>query len=272
MAVVPAVAATPAPDPFFPLAGGPGDASTSFFAWLPGLYSEVHASHDIVLVDQRGTGGSNQMILPPMPDTSSLLGLEADARLTAWARDGLASVGGDPRFYTSTVAADDLDAVRASLGYDKIDLYGTSYGGELAQYYVRQHPEHVRVAVMDGTTPLDVPVLELMAASSQHAVDQLLKRCEQDAACHAAFPKLGEEWSTVVAAFADGVSVIDPSTGQPGTADLAMVGASLHGALLTEGAAAQLPLAIHLANQAKWDQVNELVPRRTVRPVMAQPF
>jgi pimeloyl-ACP methyl ester carboxylesterase len=266
VAVVPALAAEPAPDPFVAVAGGPGEASTQFFAWLPGLYAGVHATRDIVLVDQRGTGASNPLTLPPMPDTSGLLAAEADVRLAAWAREGLAALDADPRLYTSTVAADDLDAVRAALGYDRIDLYGTSYGGELAQYYLRQYPDHVRVAVMDGTTPLDVPVLEIMAASSQHALDLLLDRCAGDRACHATFPKLADEWSALEAAFAEGLSVTDPATGMKGVASLATVGHSVHNALLTGAAAAQLPLAIHLASEGMWEQVNELVPPSDASP------
>ncbi len=233
VAVVPAVTADAKPDPFFALAGGPSEASTSFFAWLPGLFSEVHATRDIVLVDQRGTGASNRLALPAMPDTTGLAAAEADARLAAWAKQSLAGLDADPRMYTSSVAADDLDAVRAALGYDKIDLYGTSYGGELAQYFLRQHPDRVRVAILDGTTPLDVPVLELMAANSQRAFDLLLARCAADAACHAAFPNLATEWSTLVAAFTKGVTVTDPSSGTTGVADLATVGPSLHNALMT---------------------------------------
>ena len=266
VAIVPATAADAKPDPFFALAGGPGDASTSFFAWLPGLYAQIHASHDIVLVDQRGTGASNRLVLPAMPDATGLSSAEADARLSAWAKDGLAALDADPRMYTSTVAADDLDAVRAALGYDRIDLYGTSYGGELAQYYLRQHPDHVRVAVMDGSTPLDVPVLERMAATSEQALDLLLTRCEQDEACHAAFPNLAAEWSALVAAFAKGVTVTDPNSGTTGVADLATIGPSIHAALLTGAAAVQLPLAIHLAAQGQWDRVNELVPPSDASP------
>ncbi len=86
VAVVPADAAAPAPDAFLALAGGPGHASTSFFAWLPGLYADVHATRDIVLMDQRGTGASNPLFLPPMPGIADLSDSEADARLTAWER------------------------------------------------------------------------------------------------------------------------------------------------------------------------------------------
>jgi pimeloyl-ACP methyl ester carboxylesterase len=262
VAVVPALAAPAAPDPFVAIAGGPGDGSTSFFAWLPGLYAGVHATHDIVLVDQRGTGGSNALTLPAMPDTSGLSASDTDARLSTWAHDALAALDADPRFYTSSVAADDLDGVRAALGYDKIDLYGTSYGGELAQYYLRQNPEHVRVAVLDGSTPLDVPVLERMAANSQHALDLVVARCGADPACHSAFPQLADEWSTLGARLATGVAtnVVNPQTGEHAIADLAGVGPGIHNALLTGAAAAQLPLAIHLAFEGKWDQAVALVP------------
>lgn len=257
VAVVPAQSATPAADPFFAIAGGPSEASSQFFAWLPGVFSGVHASHDIVLVDQRGTGDSNPLTVPEMPDTSGMSAAQADSALTAWAKDGVAVMDGDPRFYTSTVAADDLDAVRTALGYDRINLYGTSYGATLAQYYLRQYPDHVRVAVLDGATPLDVPVLEKLAANSQHALDLLLQRCAADASCNAMFPELASEWSTLQANLARGVTtnVVDPTTGQPATVDLVFAGRGLHAALLTEGSAAKIPLAIHLSFEGKWDQL-----------------
>ncbi|MGZ6267339.1 MAG: alpha/beta fold hydrolase [Candidatus Limnocylindrales bacterium] len=201
-----------------------------------------------------------------MPDTTGLSAAEADARVSVWAKESFAGLDADPRLYTSSVAADDLDAVRAALGYDKIDLYGASYGGELAQYYLRQHADHVRVAIMDGTTPLDVHVLELMAATSQHALDRLIARCAADPACHAAFPNLATEWSTLVAAFSKGVVVTDPSSGATGVADLATVGPSIHNALMTGAAAAQLPLAIHAAFEGRWAQVSQLVPPSDASP------
>ncbi len=262
VAVVPASGESARPDPVFAIAGGPGDASTSFFAWLPGLYAGVHASHDIVLVDQRGTGGSNPLSLSAPPDTSGLSDVEADARISTWITDALAGLDADPRFYTSTVAADDLDDVRAALGYDRIDLYGTSYGGTLAQYYLRQHGDRVRAAVVDGATPVDVPVMELMAANSQAALELLLSRCEKDVACHAADPRIGSEWKTLQSALATGITtnVVNPDTGEHAIADLLQVGPAVHNALLTGAGAAQVPLAIHLAFEGRWDQTGPLVP------------
>jgi pimeloyl-ACP methyl ester carboxylesterase len=259
VAVVPAVGPDPAPDPLFVLAGGPGDAGTQFFAWLPGLYAGVHASRDIVLVDQRGTGDSNAVKLPEMPDTAGMSKAGADRNLAAWAVRGLASIDADPRFYTSTVAADDLDAVRAGLGYEKIDLYGTSYGGTLGQYYLRQHADHVRVAVLDGSTPVDVPVLERMAASSQEALDLLFRRCAENGPCQTAFPRLAAEWETLLHRLATPLTIVHPTSGEKAVVDQVKLADAIHAALLTEATAAQIPLAIHLAYQNRWLEAGQLI-------------
>ena len=108
--------------------------------------------------------------------------------LAAWLQQALAGLDADPRFYASPQAADDLDDVRAALGYDRIDLYGGSYGATLAQYYLRQHGSHVRSVVLDGGTLLDVPIFERIPRSSQAALDSVLERCAADTRCHAAFP------------------------------------------------------------------------------------
>ena len=135
------------------------------------------------------------------------------------------SIEADPRQYTTSVAADDLDAVRDALGYELIDIYGPSYGATLAQYYIRQHPDHVRLAITDGGTPLDVPAFERMAANSQAALELLLDRCADDAACDAAMPDLSTEWSELEAALAAGIDtgLTDPDTGEAVVATLDQV-------------------------------------------------
>lgn len=259
VAVVPAVATEHEPDPLFVVAGGPGEAATQFFAWLPAVFQDVHARRDIVLIDQRGTGASNAVRLPEMPTTAGLPKTKADALLSAWAGDALGSVDADPRFYTTTVAADDLDEVRAALGYESIDLYGASYGGTLVQYYLRQHGGHVRLAVLDGSTPVDVPVLERMAASSQAALELLFKRCADDRSCHEAFPRLREEWVALVDRLASPITVVDPESGAKDVVDSISVADAIHTALLTEATAAQIPLVLHLAYRNKWIEAAKII-------------
>jgi pimeloyl-ACP methyl ester carboxylesterase len=259
VATVPAVATNHQPDPLFALAGGPGDAATQFFAWLPAVFNEVHATRDIVLIDQRGTGDSNALTLPEMPNTAGLPEAQADALLSAWAHDALASIDADPRFYTTTVAADDLDAVRAALGYETINLYGTSYGGTLAQYYLRQHGQRVRVAVLDGSTPVDVPVLERIAAHSQAALDLLFQRCADDPACHDAFPRLADEWAALMDRLATPLTIDDPESGEKEVIDHIKLAEAIHTSLLTESTAAQIPLGIHLAHRSQWIEAAKII-------------
>jgi pimeloyl-ACP methyl ester carboxylesterase len=104
----------------------------------------------------------------------------------------------DPRFYTTSVAMDDLDEIREALGYDKINLYGTSYGATAAQYYLRQHEDHVRTAVLYGGALLDIPMFEWWAHNGQRTLDIIFDRCQTDPACHAAFPNLRAEFNTLL--------------------------------------------------------------------------
>ena len=265
VAVIPAETDSPEPDAFVALGGGPGNAGTSFFGWLPGLFAGVHATRDIVLFDQRGTGGSNKLVLPSMPDTSGLSDQEVEVSLQTWSDEWLASIDADPRQYTTTVTADDLDAIREALGYDMIDLYGPSYGSTVAQYYIRQHGDHVRVAIMDGGTPVDVPVFENMPANSQAALELLLSRCVADAACNAALPAMPSEWSELQGALATGLEtdITDPDTGQPGVATLVDIGPGLHQALLDPSTARVLPYALHLVHDGRFAEAAQAIPQTT---------
>jgi pimeloyl-ACP methyl ester carboxylesterase len=258
--VVPAHQAVPAPDPVFGLAGGPGGAASDGLAWMPGVFAGIHAVRDIVLVDQRGTGGSNQLALPAFPDTSGLDDAASSLAWSDWEANLLSGLNADPTQYTSAVAADDLDAVRAALGYDRIDLYGPSYGATLAQYYLRQHGDHVRVAVLDGGTPLDVPLFELRAASSQHALDLVLDRCAADPACAAAYPNVRDDLARLLAHLAKPrtTGLVDPATGQPVVLTRADVTSLIHASLLTAAQAANLPAGIHMAAADQWQAIQDV--------------
>ena len=188
----------PAPDPIFYLAGGPGDAATEDAKRQQFPYS-LSENHDLVFVDQRGTGGSNRVLIPQdQPDLSGLPPEEADAKAKEWIAKVLSEIDMDPRFYTTSVAMDDLDEVREALGYDKINLVGYSYGATAAQYYLRQHEAHVRTVTLGGGSLLDVPVFELWAHNSQRALDIVFDHCQADTACHAAFPNLRTEFAALL--------------------------------------------------------------------------
>ncbi len=101
--LIPALATTAAPDPVFMLAGGPGGAATISMAWTANLFGAIHATRDIVLVDQRGTGGSNQLWLANPPDLTGRSDAEIRTAIGRWATNAFAALDADASTYTTAV-------------------------------------------------------------------------------------------------------------------------------------------------------------------------
>lgn len=199
IAVIPALARTPAPDPLFLLAGGPGQGATEAFGPILGVFDRVRKSRDLVLVDQRGTGSSNPLRCELHPEGARLAEKLADEGLPEERfRRCLAGYDADPRFYTTAIAMQDLDEVRKALGYDQIDLWGGSYGTRAALVYLRDHGAHVRAVVLDGVAPYALKLPATMAKDGQRALDLLLDGCAKDVACGAAFPNLRPRFERLI--------------------------------------------------------------------------
>ena len=135
------------------------------------------------MVDQRGTGGSHRLACP-----NRYVRRTNATAVTRYLRRCLARLDADPRLYTTSVAADDLEAVRRTLGYDTIDLFGVSYGATLAQAYARRYPDSVRSIVLDGGSLPNVRIYDVSARNAEHALDAQLARCAAAPACARAYP------------------------------------------------------------------------------------
>src|SRR5262249_11445253 len=109
---------------------------------------------------------------------------------------------------TTPIAMDDLDDVRAWLGYDQVDLLGGSYGTRAAQVYMKRHGEHVRSAVLVGVAPIDEALPTHPAYAGQRALDLLFAQRAPARACNAAYPRIGEELQAVMARVDRGEKVL----------------------------------------------------------------
>jgi pimeloyl-ACP methyl ester carboxylesterase len=220
VAVVPSLDRRGGREPLFVIPGGPGQGAADFYAAYAGAFSEVARTRDIVLVDQRGTGRSNPLKCDfPEEFETGVTSPEAIRKLSSACRAGLNT---RPEFYTTSVAIRDLEAVRAALGHPKIALYGVSYGTRVAQHYVRRHPEHVRVVVLDGVVPPDLPLGPETPFHAQQALDLMFRRCAADAACNAAFPDLARRFDELRGRLAVApvrLTLPDPATNVPQTVD-----------------------------------------------------
>ena len=220
VAVIPAVSRSPEPDALFLLAGGPGQAATESFVALAGAFDRIEQKRDIVLVDQRGTGQSNPLTCPPSAEAGDEANLDeaaAQAQYDQALKDCLAQLKGDPRFYTTSVFAQDLDEVRAALGYAKVDLYGVSYGTRAAQTYLRLYPDRVRGVILDGVVPQTQALGTDVARDAQRALDLIFARCAASADCNQAFPNVRTEFDALLAALDKApvaVTLAHPVTGK----------------------------------------------------------
>jgi pimeloyl-ACP methyl ester carboxylesterase len=202
IAVLPATT-RPAAGALFYLEGGPGGAATAAALRVNAFFAQVQRGRDLVLVDQRGTGGSRRLACP----TGYVRRADPGA-VTGYLRRCLAGLGADPRLYTTSVAADDVEIVRRKLGYDKIDLFGGSYGATLAQEYVRRYPESVRSVVLDGGSLPDVRLYDVSARNAEQALDAQLARCAAERACAHAYPRPKQELDELLARPPQRVAVV----------------------------------------------------------------
>jgi pimeloyl-ACP methyl ester carboxylesterase len=184
--LVPATTTRHPAAPLFYLAGyngdnaGFGDAVLNGMTWALQAFGQLNQTMDLVFVEQRGTSGSGLQTCPGLQPTSATVD---PAAITAAARRCLASASRDPRDDTTTAAVRDLDWVRRALGYDKINIYGPSYGVTLGLAYLQRYGSHVRTAVLDSGSLLSVPLWQQGAVHDQQAFDQLASRCAATPAC-----------------------------------------------------------------------------------------
>jgi pimeloyl-ACP methyl ester carboxylesterase len=107
--------------------------------------------------------------------------------------------------------------VRAALGYEKVNLFGVSYGTRVAQHYARHYPERTRSVVLDGVVPPALALVPGIAIESQRALDLVFKRCAADSGCNARFPALAAQFAKLDGRLRGGTvptTIADPVTGE----------------------------------------------------------
>jgi pimeloyl-ACP methyl ester carboxylesterase len=190
--------------------GGPGASATAlapdFADSTSGAFAALRDRYDILLVDNRGTGESAPQVCDFAPAAHPELyfrQLWPDAIVRS-CRKRLAA-NANLSLYATSQASDDLDDVRAALGYPKLVLYGGSYGTRFYLDYARRHPDGVESIVLVGVAPPYYYIIPLpMARGAQTAVDNLELACRNDSICSAHFPHFAEHFEAVVRRFDSG--------------------------------------------------------------------
>ncbi|MEO7116948.1 MAG: alpha/beta hydrolase [Caldimonas sp.] len=254
--VVPAMARRKYADPVFLLAGGPGQSAISVAGSTMPIFARLNNRRDIVFVDQRGTGRSAPLQCPDAGEET--LAEQSDPerqfRLTMQCKDALLKLpyiarASDLGLFTTTLAVQDLDAVRAALGADRVDLVGASYGTRVALEYQRQFPTRVRRSVLDGVAPPDMALPASASPDNQAALDALLAACAAEASCARDHPDLRGHFVELLRSLPRSVRLPDPLSGREDELVVSrdMVLGAVRSALYVPAFAAALPAAIDAA-------------------------
>jgi pimeloyl-ACP methyl ester carboxylesterase len=224
VAIIPAQSGQSAPDPVVYLGSGPGGIASVEAAQE--IDAGVNGNRDLVVMNQRGQFLSIPVLTCAAIDdyARQLLSLRfysestkrKHLRATADCHRQLFATGADLSSYNSSENAADFADLRTVLGYPEWNVLGLSYGSDLAQMYVRDHPEGVRSVMLDSVIPVTITLAEYWH-STRVGFDNLFQACAAEAACNAAHPNLEASVTDLVnilEAKPQTTTVNDPATGE----------------------------------------------------------
>ncbi len=156
------------------LAGGPGQAALPLGEFSATAIAPALSERDLLVFDQRGTGGSDPL------GCSALESLDA-GKLGQLFEQCAFEIGPARGAYTTRESVEDIEAIRRATGYEKLVLYGTSYGTKVALQYAERYPQHVESLVLDSVVAPEGP--EPFAIPSFQAIGAVLTELCSERAC-----------------------------------------------------------------------------------------
>ncbi|MFB6807726.1 alpha/beta fold hydrolase [Streptomyces sp. NPDC056387] len=198
VAVIPAKAAKPAAEPVVFMSGGPGADTFDDIPFL--VDSGLNRDRDLIIMAQRGNLYTRPHLACPEIDryNRQAVGLRYDSAASKRAlldavgkcRDRLAADGIDLSAYNTTENAADFADLRTALGIKQWNVYGYSYGTDLALTYLREHPQGIRAVAIDSLAPPALTVLPVTWSSARQGIDAVLDACAAEPRCKSRYPDL----------------------------------------------------------------------------------
>ncbi|WP_310781723.1 alpha/beta hydrolase [Mycobacterium sp. Z3061] len=186
------------PDPIVFLAGGPGGAGTLNAPAV--VAAGMNSDRDVIFVNQRGTVHSDPHLSCPEMDDFATRAVQLvfqapatadlDAAAVAACRNRLSSSGADFAAYDTRENAADIADLREQLGIDQWNVYGVSYGTDLAQQLLRNHPKGIRSMVLDSVVAPHVNIVDHWWDAPASGLAAIFVACADQPACAAAYPNL----------------------------------------------------------------------------------
>ena len=169
-------ARTPSSSAVVALAGGPGQAALPLASDLAQAIAPALQTRDLIVFDQRGTGRSGALGCSGLERAGAGL-----SQLQSLIEGCALGLGAGRSGYTSAESVADIEAIREALGYEKLVLYGTSYGTKVALDYAARYPQSTEAMVLDSVVAPNGP--EPFELSSFAAITPVLHELCARAAC-----------------------------------------------------------------------------------------
>ena len=187
------------------LQGGPGASGVqTIWTWYR---HPLRKTHDIVLLDVRGTGHSSPRLCPDLgKEFVNILAknqsAEQDEKEKSAAalscRQQLINEGVDITAYNSISVANDLHALKKALNYKQWSVYGASYGTYMAQVYTSTYPEDVQKLILDSVID-DISTYYVNNSSNyMESLKKVFEQCKKDGKANAQYPDLENVYYGVI--------------------------------------------------------------------------
>ncbi|MBN1318400.1 MAG: alpha/beta hydrolase [Anaerolineales bacterium] len=216
----------PAPEPVFWLHGGPGMHSKLYLAAEDGRVQALLKYFDVVVFDQRGGGYSKPALFCPELDDlvlemaiSGVCGQERARRYMETAlscHSRLVAEGIEPEFFNTVQNSNDIIGLADVFGYDRINLYGISYGTRLAMMAMRNHPGRIRSVILDSVVPIQASQPVTALENFYNAMEIFFADCASDPKAARMYPSIKEEYYDLLSRLCQSpvaVPIIHPKTG-----------------------------------------------------------
>lgn len=198
VAIVRSQSKSPRSDPVVFMAGGPGEAAILDTPFL--VHANVNRTRDLIIMDQRGTLYDDPDLNCPELDRyyARQVSLVYDAPSTGRAQAvaaaechrRLINQGVDLSAYNTTENEADFADLRRVLGIRQWNVYGYSYGTDLALSLMRDHPEGIRAVIIDSVVPPDVVSLPWTWGSAREGITTVFGDCQAQPKCAHKYPNL----------------------------------------------------------------------------------
>jgi pimeloyl-ACP methyl ester carboxylesterase len=204
--IIPSQTQPAQPDPIVYMAGGPGANAIAQAQDLVNV--GLNAKRDLIIMNQRGVAYTVPNLACPEVDQAfaiavgqpydSLEHKTQHVAATKACHDRLVGQGIDlTNFNTAENEADFAD-LRKALNLQQWNVYGLSYGTDLALSLMRDHPDGIRAVIIDAVLPPSAVSLGWTWTNENEAINNIFRACANQPACVAKYGDLSAQFTAQV--------------------------------------------------------------------------